>query len=182
MKAAKSGSAPCVERLLPLSAPEATDYHGMTALALCARWGSPQALALLIPKGGCGAVSNDGRTPLMWAAMEGNGGTVRLLLEQGELCLPEAADKDGWTALHWAAKSGCEEVAEALLEACGGCLGVKTAHGMTPYEVALSPLVADRRWAEHFTAMAFARAQRVALESAASAAPGGAEPRRGLRI
>ncbi|KAG7402819.1 Ankyrin repeat domain-containing protein 50 [Fusarium oxysporum f. sp. rapae] len=55
-----------------------------------------------------------GRTPLWWAAAQGNEAIVRLLLDRGAHI--EAADDDGWTPLLRAAENGHETIVQLLLD------------------------------------------------------------------
>ncbi|KAG6985688.1 Ankyrin repeat domain-containing protein 50 [Fusarium oxysporum f. sp. conglutinans] len=55
-----------------------------------------------------------GRTPLWWAAAQGNEAIVRLLLDRSAHI--EAADDDGWTPLLRAAENGHETVVRLLLD------------------------------------------------------------------
>ncbi len=56
----------------------------------------------------------DGITPLMAAAGNGNADTIKLLLERGAAL--EAQDKDGMTSLMWAASKGEVSTAALLLD------------------------------------------------------------------
>ncbi|RAH67313.1 ankyrin repeat domain-containing protein [Aspergillus aculeatinus CBS 121060] len=57
----------------------------------------------------------DGRTPFANAALTGNVGIVKFLLEQGDVLNPEAADRFGHTPLMLAARAGDEDVVRVLL-------------------------------------------------------------------
>jgi len=59
--------------------------------------------------------SEDGRTPLSWAAKSKHEGVVKLLLEQKDIN-PDRPDNDGRTPLWLAAENGCEGVVKLLLE------------------------------------------------------------------
>ena len=60
------------------------------------------------------ARTNDGVTPLMFAAQKGRLETVKLLLEEG--ANPNVA-VEGWTALRVAEETGCTEIAGRLRKA-----------------------------------------------------------------
>ncbi|MEX2472037.1 MAG: ankyrin repeat domain-containing protein [Gemmatimonadota bacterium] len=80
------------------------------------------------------SASTPPEAPVADAAMRGDVGTVRTLLERGGD--PDAAQGDGMTALHWAAERGDEEVALLLIEA-GASLGPVTRLGAyTPMHLA----------------------------------------------
>lgn len=74
-------------------------------------------------------VDRAGRTPLHYAAADGNLAEGRRLLAEG--ANPGAADDDGWTPLHFAAQGWHVELAELLLSA-GAQVDAKDAHGNTP--------------------------------------------------
>ncbi|RAH47753.1 ankyrin repeat domain-containing protein, partial [Aspergillus brunneoviolaceus CBS 621.78] len=57
----------------------------------------------------------DGRTPFANAALTGNVGIVKLLLEKGDMLNPEAADRFGHTPLMLAARAGDDDVVRVLL-------------------------------------------------------------------
>ena len=56
-----------------------------------------------------------GNTAILWAARNGRGAIVKVLLKQGGVA-PDTADKSGRTPLSWAAGNGYEDVARILLE------------------------------------------------------------------
>ena len=72
---------------------------------------------LLLNTGKVDADSKDkyGRTPLTWAAYNGQGAVSKLLLDTGNI---EADSKDngGWTPLFWAAQREYETIVKLLLE------------------------------------------------------------------
>ncbi|KAK4444707.1 hypothetical protein QBC34DRAFT_414527 [Podospora aff. communis PSN243] len=73
--------------------------------------------------------SEYGRTPLLWAAMEGHEAVVKLLLEKNADI--EAKDNDGGTPLLWAAMEGHEAVVKLLLEK-NADIEAKDGDGRTP--------------------------------------------------
>jgi ankyrin repeat protein len=74
-------------------------------------------------------VDKAGRTPLHYAAADGDGPEVRRLLSSG--INPAARDNDGWTPLHFAAQSNAADVALILL-AAGAPVDAQDGHGNTP--------------------------------------------------
>jgi uncharacterized protein len=84
--ACENGSAPVVERLLKAGVKaNTTGPLGETALHVCARTGKPDAVRLLLANGALvDPIENwRGQTPLMWAAAEGNGDAMKVLIEAG---------------------------------------------------------------------------------------------------
>jgi ankyrin repeat protein len=75
-----------------------------------------------------------GRTPLHYAALEGDGGRVRELLASG--LVAEAPDDNGWTPLHFAAQSNAVDATAQLLKA-GASVSARDAHGNTPLSTAV---------------------------------------------
>jgi ankyrin repeat protein len=74
-------------------------------------------------------VDEYGRTPLHYAASEGNADEVSKLLRDG--ANPNAADDSGWTSLHFAAQASSAAVTSLLL-AAGANIEAKDAFGNTP--------------------------------------------------
>jgi uncharacterized protein len=74
-------------------------------------------------------VDRAGRTPLHYAALEGDGPRVRQLLETGMDA--GVSDDTGWTPLHFAAQSNAADVVAILLRA-GAIVDPQDAHGNTP--------------------------------------------------
>lgn len=80
------------------------------------------------------SASTPPEAPVADAAMRGDVGTVRTLLERGGD--PDAAQGDGMTALHWAAERGDEEVALLLIEAGASLDPVTRLGAYTPMHLA----------------------------------------------
>ena len=74
-------------------------------------------------------VDRAGRTPLHYAAADGDAGRVSHLLDSGSD--PCISDDDGWTPLHFAAQSGSPPVISLLLDA-GATVDSRDVHGNTP--------------------------------------------------
>src|SRR5262245_55638564 len=70
-----------------------------------------------------------GRTPLHYAANDGNVVRVRELLDSG--LVANESDDNGWTPLHFAAQVNSTAVAEMLLKA-GSLVDARDSHGNTP--------------------------------------------------
>ena len=84
--ACENGSAPVVERLIKAGvSANTTGPLGETALHLCARTGKPEAVRALLAHGAIvDTIENwRGQTPLMWAAAEGHGDAMKVLIEGG---------------------------------------------------------------------------------------------------
>jgi ankyrin repeat protein len=75
-----------------------------------------------------------GRTPLHYAALEGNAARIRQLLASG--LIADAADDNGWTPLHVAAQSNAADATAILLNA-GASVDARDAHGNTPLSTAV---------------------------------------------
>ncbi len=75
------------------------------------------------------SVDRAGRTPLHYAALDGDLNAVDAALRSG--VPPDAADHEGWTALHCAAQAWAEVVCARLLEA-GASVDSRDTSGNTP--------------------------------------------------
>ena len=73
----------------------------------------------------------DGRTPLSWAAGNGDGDVVKLLLEREDIT-PDTADKYGQTPLWWAAKNGHKDAVRMLLRWEGATLDATGKNSQRP--------------------------------------------------
>lgn len=79
-------------------------------------------------------VDRMGRTPLHYAALEGDAARVRYLLASG--LAADAPDDNAWTPLHFAAQSNAADATLALLKA-GAPVDARDAHGNTPLSTAV---------------------------------------------
>ena len=79
-------------------------------------------------------VDRAGRTPLHYAAGDGDVARVRELLDSGMDA--SAADDNGWTPLHFAAQGNAVDVAAILLQV-GAPVDPRDSHGNTPLSKAV---------------------------------------------
>ena len=79
-------------------------------------FGIDEIVAGLVEVGGCDINQRDcmGKTPLVWAAMNGHEGAVKILLGHGDVG-PDRPDESSRTPLWWAACNGHEGVVKILL-------------------------------------------------------------------
>src|SRR5437868_609710 len=75
-----------------------------------------------------------GRSPLHYAATEGNAQAAADRLREGDN--PNLADANGWTPLHFAAQARSASVIQLLVEA-GAVVDACDAHGNTPLSTAV---------------------------------------------
>jgi ankyrin repeat protein len=113
--------------------------HEARAAHLAAANGDMARLRRLLTGGGCSVAQTrdeDGWTPLLWAANEGQAAAVALLLTFG--ANPNEATPDGHTALHLAAGSSGVSYAEVIarLLAAGADVNRATDDASTPLDVA----------------------------------------------
>ncbi|PQE31443.1 hypothetical protein CJF32_00008075 [Rutstroemia sp. NJR-2017a WRK4] len=88
----------------------------VSALHLAAYFGLTEAMTALIKDGLHPDLKDkNGRTPLSWAAEEGNTEVVTLLLSKTDEVDPNSRDNRGRTPLSFAAEQGCEEVLSSLI-------------------------------------------------------------------
>ena len=74
-------------------------------------------------------VDRAGRTPLHYAALDGDSGRIRQHLACG--LVADAPDDNGWTPLHFAAQSNAADATAILLKA-GAAIDARDTHGNTP--------------------------------------------------
>ena len=91
-------------------------HHLFPGLHCASYFGVDEVVTALIEMQGCDINQRDGEgyTPLIWAARQGNQGTVMLLLTRDDIN-PDKPDNDGQTPLHWASVNGHEGVVRLLL-------------------------------------------------------------------
>ena len=96
-------------------------------------FGIVEIVTLLIEKGGCDVNQRDciGSTPLVWAALNGHEGVVKVLLGQDDIN-PNTANGSGETSLWCAAENGHEAVVETLLGQDGIDPDRASGYGETP--------------------------------------------------
>jgi acyl-CoA-binding protein len=122
---------PCLpHQLCCLQGPEA-----LPPLLQAARAGNAAAVEQLLQQGDdANQAGSEGERALHWAADRGHLAVLRLLLERGADV--NAADCDGLTPLHYTALAEQAAAAEALAEAPGARLDLRSAEGETAAEVA----------------------------------------------
>jgi ankyrin repeat protein len=107
--------------------PNAHDESGQSALTLAVREGSAQVIDVLLkhPQIELNGLNHAGESALMLAALKGQLGLARRLLERGA-----AVHQEGWNALHYAA-TGPEPQVVALLLERGAVLEARSPNGST---------------------------------------------------
>ncbi len=84
-------------------------------LAACAAGDARSAARILRRDGSlANCTDSDGRSPLLWAALNGLESVVRLLLKNGATI--DSMDKEGWTPLWVACEKGQDPTVRLLLE------------------------------------------------------------------
>lgn len=118
IKAARTGSAPCLAELIPISDPETRGVQGR-AIDVAIEAGSHECSAMLAKVSRSDSLNrrhSQDRTALINAAYEGRIESVKLLLECG--ANPMLDDEDGRDAMMCAALAKHSHVVEALLPFC----------------------------------------------------------------
>ncbi|RKP27990.1 ankyrin repeat-containing domain protein, partial [Syncephalis pseudoplumigaleata] len=116
--------------------PNLRDAQGFNALHLAVH--SSNAFLVLYMLYAPGELAVDSpdtldHTALMWAAYQGDGVSVDILLRQGASL--RAVDKTGFTPLHWAVSKGHDDVTVRLLKA-GADVTAREEKGRTPADMA----------------------------------------------
>jgi len=114
------------------NSPLSTRYL-FTGLHCASYFGIVEVVAALIEMKGCNIDRRDsiGHTPLMWAARQGNGGVVRLLLTRDDVN-PNMQGNVGGTPLWWASLFGHDRVVRLLLARDDVDPDKPDNHGLTP--------------------------------------------------
>ncbi len=112
-------------------------HEGLPPLHLALMEGALKVAEALAqhPRVQINASSTVGDTPLMIAALKGQGAMVALLLKRGARPAGVADGKSLWTPLHYAALGGHEGIAQQLLEA-GAPVNATAPNGATPLMLA----------------------------------------------
>lgn len=115
--------------------PGLCDNQGFNALFLAVHLLNPYLVAYLLCATGVDAngVDPHGRTPLGWAAYQGDTLTVQALIKLGADVTK--ADNEGFTPLHWSFMRGTQRIMELLLQE-GADATVATHDGKDPFRVA----------------------------------------------
>lgn len=112
--AASGGLEECVEALLPVSDVNDFDDGGMSALMRAASKGHERAIEVLLssPSAPAKAANKSGATALMYALLDYEAESAKLLIPHSDLC---AATKKGDTPLSYAAGSGLADIVRSML-------------------------------------------------------------------
>ncbi|KAL2831281.1 hypothetical protein BJY01DRAFT_226732 [Aspergillus pseudoustus] len=122
-----------------LSEPDSEGFRG-TALIVAARQGHLTAVEVLIHAGADVeyALNSDDKTPLSWAACNGNIPIVEFLLSRGAQLNRGTSHKDGRSPLSWAASNGHKALVQLLLTRGAHPTTQDTMSGRTPLSWAVS--------------------------------------------
>jgi ankyrin repeat protein len=78
---------------------------------------------------------DEGRTPLLWAALRGEEAVVKLLVERDDVAA-NSKDNEGWTPLWWAVANGDEGMVKLLLKRDDVVADSNDNRGQTPLSLA----------------------------------------------
>lgn len=111
---------------------DSRNVDGRTAFSLAAQFGNEKEMCLLLQHNADpDHKDRTGRSPLSWAASEGQSAVVKHLL--GMSCVdPNSRDMGGWTPLLWAARLGKVAVVRIFLEQEGVNCDTPDEEGRTP--------------------------------------------------
>jgi ankyrin repeat protein len=110
------------------------DSDGNTPLLLAARECHPDMALVLMRRTQENEIDSsdeDGRTPLSWAAGNGQDAVVKLLLETDKVDI-DSMDQEGLTPLWWATRNGQEATVKLLLDTEKVDVKSKDQEGLTP--------------------------------------------------
>lgn len=111
------------------------DRHSQDILEAVRRFDLPMVKSLLDSRPGLvNAKDSAGYTPLHWAAVDGCGDVVLLLISRGADV--NAKNNAGFTPLHNAARSGHEKVIKSLISR-GANINARSMNGITPLKLAV---------------------------------------------
>ena len=115
-----------------------SENFNSTALGATCYAGHEDVVQILLDKGASMKLATqNGMTPLHWAAEGGGKRIVQLLLRQGGQLYVNSADDEGDTPLHLAARTGNEEIVQLLLDA-GTDMFATNNKDLTPLDMALN--------------------------------------------
>ncbi|WP_337689622.1 ankyrin repeat domain-containing protein [Mycetohabitans sp. B46] len=133
IKAVKFDDVDAVRKLLAAGIdPNLIDASGMPMLVLAAREKSEKVAALLAdqPKTDLEKLDRAGENAMMLAALNGEIGLVKQLIEKGA-----GVNKSGWTPLHYAATTGQDKVVKLLIDHAA-YIDAASPNGTTPLMMA----------------------------------------------
>ncbi|MCG1042397.1 ankyrin repeat domain-containing protein [Mycetohabitans sp. B8] len=134
IKAVKFDDVNAVRKLLAGGIdPNLVDAGGMPMLVLAAREKSEKVAALLAdqPKTDLEKLDRAGENAMMLAALNGQIGLVKHLIEKGA-----EVNKSGWTPLHYAATTGQDKIVKLLIDHCA-YIDAASPNGTTPLMMAV---------------------------------------------